>query len=611
MDTNRIQQRLNSETSVKSSNTNVNLKVNLEGKERLLPPDKIDHVVDVGVQFNVERQNCPFYRIIGTINPLVSNVLFNLNNPSNADLYTWSGFNYRNPTTLDYRFLDTSYPKDKDLQDLTDITYSDAIKRYLKEIEGWFGYFDPDITKVGLCNFLDMEPQRQRFSFLPDINPYNCGSNCKVTNNWNLTITYPATADTNQFIVRNGLFIFDRIAVNVSGRNMIALGTPVRHNLVAGDTVRISGTTIDGDYQVVRTGLDNGDLQDYYFAIDVPSTGPSPLGINSRMKKIIGGQESTYYFRKFRKIKTRSTPVIELDDYEIYKLAFSENIYFDEITQFAFNEDILISGLTDNLGRPLSELYLTAIKTDSNNLFGSVSSGIETPFMLTLNNSLGTGYLRNIPAINRIHNGGTGSTGTPFPSHYPLEVSVSGTNNNNTIGNNDYYGDVVEYNNFTVQEVVLADVCHRFNTLNRESAPTLNYVTAIGTTPITQSITLGPRQEGYFYKPHNLIKIREFSSYIEQGDSHTANIPSYAQNLGDGRYLWRDLLDIGFNESDAVALDYPFLNGSHYRYKNISFNVRRQDPFSQWGLYYSNFPADPIGETTSTKFIVNSANNVC
>lgn len=613
MDTNRIKKVLNSETSVKASNTDVNLKVNIDAKERLLPPDKINHVVDAGVQFNTERQSSPFYRILSTINPLVSNVLFNLNNTTNADLYTWAAFNYRNPTTLDYRFLDRSYPKDNDLQDLTDLTYSDAIKKYLKEIEGWFGYFDPDITQAALCNFFDMEPKRQRFSFIPDIDPYNCGSNCKITDNWNITITYPATADTTHYMIKDGLFIFDRIAVNVSGRDMTAFGTPVLHNLVEGDIVRLTGTTIDGDYTVVRDGLDNGDLKGYYFVIDTPPLTSSPISINSRMRKVVGGQPSTYYFRKFRKIKTKNTSIIELDDNETYKLAFSENIYADSISQVVFNEDIMVSGLTDNLGRPLSELYLTIIKTSSNNLFSNVSSGIETPFMIGLNNSVSStfSYLRKIPTINKIHNGGTGTTGLPYPSHLPLELSVSGTNNNGITNNNDYYGDVVEYNGFTVKETVLADVCHRFNTINRETAPTLNYVKAIGATPVLQSTTLGPRQEGYYYKPHNLIKIREFSSYVEQGDSNTFGIPSYAQNLGDGRYLWRDLLDIGFNESDVVPLDYPFLNGCHYRYSNTYFNVRRQDPFGNWGLYYSKFPADPIGDATTNKFTVNSADNVC
>ena len=303
-------------------------------------------------------------------------------------------------------------------------------------------------------------------------------------------------------------------------------------------------------------------------------------------------QESKYYFRIFRKIKTRSTNVIENDDYEIYKLGFSENIFSDTITQFTFNEDIDVSNLTDNLGRPLSELYLTILKTSSNNLFTNISSGIETPFISNLNNSVTNTYLTSIPVINKIHNGGS----TPFPSHIPLESNIS-------FNNTDFYGDLVDYNDNDLREVVLAEVNHRFNTINRESNPQL--VTS------TQTINLGPRQEGYYYKSHHLIRIRNFSSYIEQADNSVENIPSYATNIGDGRLTWRDLLDIGYNEQGLNTLDYPFTNGSHYLYNNYCFIIKRQDPFSDWGLYYANFPADPTGNEITDRFNTNSADNVC
>jgi hypothetical protein len=82
---------------------------------------------------------------------------------------------------------------------------------------------------------------------------------------------------------------------------------------------------------------------------------------------------------------------------------------------------ISISELTDNLGRPLTELYLTTIKTDSDSLFSSVSSGIDTPFMDILISSNNTNpHLRNVPVINRIHNGTT-----PFTSHIPLETNIN------------------------------------------------------------------------------------------------------------------------------------------------------------------------------------------
>lgn len=603
MNTERTKQRLNSEKSQLATNTDTFLKINIEGNERLLPTNEIDRIVNVADRFNTERQRSKYYRLIGTINPLVSNPLFNLNDPLLLNKYTWAGFN-----TLD--FLDWSYPHDGDVNDDGDFTYAKAIKYYLKERDGWFGHFDPDITKSALCLYYDMEPKRERFSFLPDVSPYHAPT-IQPVKNWELVITYPKFSDKSHKMVNGGLLIVETQTTEVSTRSMTAIGMPCHHNLEIGDTVRITGTNgYDGDHEVVTLGLSNGDYKDYYFVIDVPNTGT--INNTSRIKKIINGVESEYYFRKFRKIKTRATAVIETDDYETYQVGFSENFFNDQIIQYVFNEDIDVSDLTDNLGRPLSEIYLTMIKTDSNNLFTNVSSGIETPFMNRLNTSNINTYLKDIPAINKIHNGGA----LPFPTHTPLENNVKITDNNGLPNNIDYYGDLVEYNITTLNEVILATVSHRFNTISRETPASINYVlttpTDVNGQPTYAQTDLGPRQEGYHYQAHYQIKIREFSNYIEEGDEFTEGIPDYAVNMGDGRYLWRDLLDIGFNQSDEKPLDYPFLNGSHYMYQNHCFHLRRQDQFALWNLYYGKFPADPVGERITDKFTVNTANpDVC
>lgn len=560
----RIQQLLGSKASVTATTKDTFLKVNLEASQVLLPHDDINEIINVGEQFNTERQSSTYYRLIGTIRTLMSNSLFNLSGNN-----SWYNFNNN-------EFRDRSYPKNVLLSDPEDLSYGDSIKEHLKEKDGWFGYYNPDITQASLCTYNDMEPKRERFY----LTPYN------DIKNWDFTITYPFSSDTAHFLVNNGLFICDKINVSVGNRPMIALGLPVKHNLTAGETVRISGTSFDGDYSVVKLGLDDGSLPEYYFVID--KTGILNIGSNSRFKKVLNGEESSYYFRLFKKIKTRNQDILDSNDYSIYNLGFSQNVFNDPVNQIIFNEDLDVSNLRDNLNRPLSELYLSIFKTNSNDgtfSFNDISSGIEVPFISELNNSNqpSKGYLLSIPVINKIHNGVL----NPFPSHTPIETSL-------TIDDDYYYGDIVEYNRLQLRETIISEVNHRFNTANRE------------TNPIVDTTSLGPRQEGYYYKAHHQIIIREFSNYIEQGDKSTEGIPDYAVNLGDGRYLWRDLMDIGINNGSEITINYPFLNGAHYLHQNYCFTLKRQDAFAKWGLYYNQFPADPIGDVINDKFSINS-----
>lgn len=579
MGINRIKQKLGVDKSKNSVNTDTFLNINLESNEKLLPLNDINHIVNVGERFDIEREENKNYRIIVTINPNISNALFNLDNPSSVNKFSWAGFNSN-------EFI------------LENTTYSQAIKKYLLERDGWFGYTDPNRLTSGLCNFIDMIPNRKQFSFIPQIKIID--NNFNLVKNWDYTITYPKVSDKTHNLVNNGLLITDIVPAVVSTRGMIALGTSCLHNLTIGSTVKLTNINgNDGNYIVIRTGLDDGSLKGYFFVVDLPFS-TNLINSNSRMKRIFGGVESEYYFRIFHKVKTKQSQIIEIDDSETYKVGFSENVYNDPISQIVFNEDIDVNGLVDNLGRPLTEIYLTIIKTDSSGIFGSVSSGIESPFMQKLNTSNINTYLLNIPVINKIHNGGD----EPFPSHIPLETNISGINFS-------YYGDLVEFNKNEAMEVVLAEVAHRFNTTNRETSPTLNYVLNAGDPPTTTNTLLGPRQEGYFYKPHMLIKIREFSSYIEQGYIGVDEIPNYAINLGDNRYIWRDILPLGINESSDTSLNYPFINGSHYLHSNHTFNVRRQDPFNNWDLYWAKFPSDPIGERVTNKFNINTEDDVC
>jgi hypothetical protein len=283
---------------------------------------------------------------------------------------------------------------------------------------------------------------------------------------------------------------------------------------------------------------------------------------------------------------------MEVDDYEIFPLAFSQTIFEDKVNQFVINEDIDISDLVDNLGRPLSEIYISLIKTSSNNTFTKIKSGLNIPHNTNVDGKI------SISDIRRITNDST--------SHEPLRNVISGDDSVD-ISDTSFYGDIVEYNELEQREKILSEVYHRFNTINRESqGNSLSNVDFNGT-----NLDLGIRNEGYIYKPHHKIKIREFSAYIEQGTSETLNKPDYAKSLNDGRYIWRDLLDIGFNDMNEEFLDYPFLNGNHYINSNIILPLKRQDPFNKYGLQYTNNPADLPGILMDESVIIKTQEDVC
>jgi hypothetical protein len=180
------------------------------------------------------------------------------------------------------------------------------------------------------------------------------------------------------------------------------------------------------------------------------------------------------------------------------------------------------------------------------------------------------------------------------------------------IGQIYFYGDVEEYNKFEQISHILSDVCHRFNTMDR-----IKNISVSGLTVDIGMRSLGPRYEGYFYYPHHNIKIRNFSSYLEQGDINVFGIPDYAVDIGDGRFIWRDLLDYGIDNGMEDYVDYPFINGCHYVHHNVCFPIRRQDPYGRYGLLFNSGnpnadqPYDPTGIGLPNNFDTNETEDVC
>ena len=167
---------------------------------------------------------------------------------------------------------------------------------------------------------------------------------------------------------------------------------------IADDNYTSSGETTDDD-----SDTSSGETTDNYsyiydefkkFLVDTKGN-KYPILPNKKVcleqkdisyKKVVEGEELEYYFRIFSKIPNWKFADKEPTEYEMYKegsdlisryqsyendfeshvsrLAFSKNIYGDDISEIVFSDNIDLSNLKDNLGRPLSEIYLTIIKNN-------------------------------------------------------------------------------------------------------------------------------------------------------------------------------------------------------------------------------------------------------
>ena len=286
-------------------------------------------------------------------------------------------------------------------------------------------------------------------------------------------------------------------------------------------------------------------------------------------KKVVNGIECNYYVRIFSKVPNfKNASAVTSSEYDIYKddsklikeyqgsdydfeshvsrLAFAKNIYGDEIGEVVFTDDIDISNLKDNLGRPLSTLYITFIKSNGgykewygfdnvpiyppndkvtySHCFGALTCGYETS-----DESI---YTNDINSINKINNIGGDAIGVNVLSinkdvkedrdegHFKEPEVAYGVDKN-------FYGDLCFYDEYNATEVSIQPMMYRFNTAQRESILSsssdkfngYNYddivyddydISNTFTVKTSQVSGTNSRKEGYYYKPHYPIEIKMF-----------------------------------------------------------------------------------------------------
>ena len=550
----RIEKLLTQEKSFRDVNLDSQSNLWLKNTTRPLPLNKINKVISQSEQMDKERQASNKYRFYGSIKPVISNALYN----NNIRI-----------------FLEKEEDPDGVIQTvIPEVTLTSVVQSPdIVEDDGWFGYYDKDKfeaqeftppdtygdNKSSLCEFIPFDPGYNRLSFLDsDGSP-----------NYFLKITYPAysrddialvTNGNDEVTLADGIAVTDIGTVSYNNRDYTSFRTAIKHGLVDGDDVNLYGFTdltgnrlalLDRTLKVFKLGDQLSDDKDVVFVIDIS---PLEIDINlgrSTFKRVVNGVESSYYSRVFSAMTT------DEKDYEIFPAGFAENIYNDKEAGFNFINDIDIDPdvYRDNLGRPLSEVYLTIIKIDEDINIPTIQDVYwdeqvnQAPF-----------WTERVPGFittknSKINYNIKGFGGDDINTTYFPAIDETDT---------EFVGDIVEYNTEELRERILSDIYHRFNTTFREEE--------------------AEKLEGYMYKPHYRIKIRDFSTYIEDGDvANTVGIPDYATlsysgTNGQKVYKWRDFLDVGIYDEGNAGVDYPFNSGAHYVFLGNRFYLRRQDP---------------------------------
>jgi hypothetical protein len=569
---------LNSVKLPDNVNVNTQIQFGLNNTNKPIPLNDIDTTVSQFEQFEKERKECTRYRFYGVVKPVVTNVLFN----ENIKIYV------KEPKPI------------PNVSPVPQIVAKTIMSSSIFEKDGWVGSYNDEPNtdeiqyndnKSALCEFFPFDPGYDRLKMLDSdgasnyllkiVYPFNTRDITLVKNNSNISL-------------KDGIPIIDQFTIDLNGRQYTGFRTPMNHGLNVGDKIRLynfvdntPNNTLNLTtrlYRVFKLGNQVNDNKLRTFVIDVnPSDIDFTLGI-STLKRSVNNKLSSYYVRRFKSLTSS-----DYKDYDLYPAAYGVTYFNDEVVAFNFKNDIDVSSLVDNLGRPITELYLSILKNDND----SNPAAINTQYWLQQQQTLPPPY--NIRFWTKISAGykleDDSSVNYNIKSYGDTTYQGSTYYENIDESDNIFDGDIVEYNESELLERRLENVYHRVNTVYRE---------------FLNSIDSNKRnkREGYLYTPFNLIKIRELSNYINPVVNlqlvidrynitnpieidelrKSFQIPDYATEIAPNVFKWRDLLEIGEFDNSGAGVDYPFESGAHYIYLDKRFYFQRQDPPCEFSL---------------------------
>jgi hypothetical protein len=459
-------------------------------------------------------------------------------------------------------------------------------------------------------------PQYNEFSFIRTdfgINGYTSGPNAQVDAmplqankyNWSFYLSYVSGMDSQKtlsydfgdglpnssddWVISDGI-PYRMSRVSSDGKAFWQCRTAFKHNLIAGEYVEFSNIEITNSLGVVipdRNLFEIFSLGDGTYGsestifniLDVGyNTGPNTFEQDKvgTLRRVIDSDnpiesKSNYYVRLHTILTNQFDAVTTFTGFEQNAFRTKKKFETAALTpnnlsrisvledsqsyNLSFNRSVNITGFLDNHNRPVSEIFFTVVHRG---YFGWFTP--PTP----QGNGLKEGWkfnIRSVPTAWWERNNPNSDLNLSTSSYLYNSGGVP-----QTFYYNDYYnqgeqiyGDVCEWNNMELKETVLSEYYHKF----------------VFNPQVFDINTSLDNPSGYYYIPHYKLKIREYSDYIEQGNSDvTVGIPDYAfYSEKNKTFFWRDLYPYGFVDSDGNGVDYPFFNNRHYPYDNFFFRI--------------------------------------
>jgi hypothetical protein len=552
----------------------INLK--LEANENLMRLDERDIILNLSELFDEERNKSVKYKVHGKMKMVFRNMYYG----------------------------DTSYsPLLKKLY-LTGDGSNNVFTGYLPYDE--FAFIRRDIVRE--INQPSTGNTLTTGTFTPNTTIVGDNSHRTITQmdasnvNWNLYLSYVYGEDetypmnytlsggtATSFIASQGI----PFRVELNDKEYI-LTSPVPHGMKEGEFVILEGIPLTGTtesrcFYINSVGGDIFNSEKYVININksqisnLITLSGVLLGKRCLDKTRIDRTTSRYYVHKHKTLT-------ENDDYILDNLGFETPIFeherkllFEnsegvndllveknrpETVMFDFKSPLTLSGITNNLGYTPTEVYVTTIFRNGDGFFNYPPKvGHRFNFHNTWiddhfdDNNPNLQLETTIPSTTI-----TSNTSGTTPSNFTIGLPLS--------GGTELFGAFVEYNEEEFKERIISESYHKL------TSP-INIFDHGQDDPLIFSGSSGTNLNGLFYQPHNRIKLRELSPYVETGN--TDKIDNLPENTKYDDYLklwkWRDLYDHGYIDVDGNGTNFPFLNDIHYVKSDINFYLFNEVEF--------------------------------